>query len=130
MGPLANITGPSFGTQKDYQNTKGDELVKGIELALAELHKVKTARKALIVISDGADTNPDAAKSQLANLKKQAAQDHIQTFAIIYKGVQLGAEPVNVVPAMFNNITTGDERREHRDRAQRRSSRAWPTACT
>jgi len=105
MGPLANITGPSFGTQKDYQNTKGEELVKGIELALADLHNAKTSRKALIVITDGADTNPDAAKSQLANLKKQAAQDHIQTFAIIYKGVQLGTEPVNVVPAMFNNIT-------------------------
>lgn len=105
MGPLANITGPAFGSQKDYQNTKGEELVKGIELALADLHNAKTARKALIVITDGADTNPDGAKGQLANLKKQAAQDHIQTFAIIYKGVQLGAEPVNVVPAMFNQIT-------------------------
>jgi hypothetical protein len=105
LGPLANITGQAFGTQKDYQNTKGEELVKGIELALSDLHNAKTARKALIVITDGADTNPDAAKGQLANLKKQAAQDHIQTFAIIYKGVQLGGEPVNVVPAMFTNIT-------------------------
>jgi hypothetical protein len=105
MGALGNITGPAFGTQKDYQNTKGEELVKGIELALADLHSAKTARKALIVITDGADTNPDAAKGQLAALKKQAAQDHIQTFAIIYKGVQLGGEPVNVVPAMFTNVT-------------------------
>lgn len=106
MGPLGNITGAAFGTQKDYQNTKGKELVKGIELALADLHSAKTARKALIVITDGADTNSDAAKAQLAALKKQAAQDHIQTFAIIYTGVQIGEAPVNVIPAMFTNTTT------------------------
>jgi hypothetical protein len=105
MGPLANITGQAFGTQKDYQNTKGEELEKAIELALSDLHNAKAARKALIVITDGADTNPDAAKGQLAGLKKQAAQDHIQTFAIIYKGVQLGDAPVNVAPAMFTQIT-------------------------
>ena len=48
----------------------------------------------------------DAAKAQLAALKKQAAQDHIQTFAIIYKGVQIGEAPVNVIPSMFTNTTT------------------------
>jgi len=106
MGPLGNITGAAFGTQKDYQNTKGKELVKGIELALADLHNAKTARKALIVITDGADTNSDAAKAQLTALKKQALQDHIQTFAIIYTGVQIGEAPVNVIPAMFTNTTT------------------------
>ena len=105
MGPLANITGPAFGSQKDYQGTKGKELVKAIELALADLHNAKTARKALIVITDGEDTDPDHAKAQLASLKKAAQQDHIQTFAIIYKGVQLTGEPVNVTPAMFTNIS-------------------------
>ena len=106
MGPLANLTGGAFGTQKDYQNTKGKELEKGLEQALSDLHNAKAARKALIVITDGADTNPDAAKAQLANLKKQAAQDHIQTFAIIYQGVQVGEAPVNVIPAMISTTTT------------------------
>ncbi len=31
-------------------------------------------------------------------------RSHIQTFAIIYKGVQLGDAPVNVIPAMFTNV--------------------------
>jgi hypothetical protein len=87
MGPLANITGSALGTQSDYKGTTGVEMVKGIELALSELHKVSAARKVLIVIGDGRDANPDAAKAQLANLKKQAAQDDIQTFAIIYRTV-------------------------------------------
>ncbi|HEX2690300.1 MAG TPA: hypothetical protein VHN14_26980, partial [Kofleriaceae bacterium] len=87
MGPLANITGSALGTQADYKGTTGVELVKGIELALAELHKVQAVRKVLIVIGDGRDANPESAKGQLANLKKQAAQDQIQTFGIIYRTV-------------------------------------------
>ncbi len=106
MGPLGNISGSSFGTQKDYQNTKGRELEKGIEQALADLHNAKAARKALIVITDGTDTNPDAAKAQLANLKKQAAQDHVQTFAIIYQGVQVGEPPPVIIGSMISQTTT------------------------
>ena len=46
---------------------------------------MSTARKALIVIGDGNDTNNEAAKTALAELKKQANAQHIQMFAIIYK---------------------------------------------
>jgi hypothetical protein len=53
----------------------------------------------LIVICDGNDTNNDAAKSQLEALKKQAAQDDVQTFAIIYKS-KLSAEE-NVLGTMI-----------------------------
>jgi hypothetical protein len=106
MGPLANITSEALGTQKDYNKKFGTAMVEGINLALAELHNVTASRKALVVICDGNDTNPEAAKSQLVNLKKQAAQDKIQTFAIIYKG-QL-SEPGNVVTTMIPNATTVD----------------------
>jgi hypothetical protein len=85
MGPLANITGGALGSQSDYKDTQGLELVKGIELAMAELHKAQTARKVLIVVGEGKDTNPDAAKGALANFKKQAASEGIQTFAILFK---------------------------------------------
>ncbi len=104
MGPLSNITGSALGTQRDYFGTKGVEMVKGIELALAELHKVQTARKVLIVVCDGNDTNPEAAKGQLVNLKKQAAQDQIQTFAIIYKGAL--SQDGNVISTMVPSTTT------------------------
>jgi hypothetical protein len=83
MGALSAVTGSALGSQQDYYGTKGRELVQGVRQALADLHGAKAARKALIVVGDGCDTNPDSAKGQLAELKKQAVQDHIQVFAIL-----------------------------------------------
>ena len=104
MGPLANITGSVLGSQKDYMGTKGVEMVKGIELALGELHTVVASRKVLIIVCDGNDTNNENAKIALANDKKLAQQDHIQTFAIIYKSPL--SDPGNVIPVMVPNATT------------------------
>jgi hypothetical protein len=107
MGPLANISGGALGSQSDYKDTQGLELVKGIETAMAELHKVQAVRKVLIVVGDGKDTNPEAAKTQLAGLKKQATQEGIQTFAIIYKGglAQQEENPV-VINVMIPGAST------------------------
>ncbi|HET9622640.1 MAG TPA: FHA domain-containing protein [Kofleriaceae bacterium] len=99
MGPLDKITGQQLGTQKDYYGTKGVELVKGVDLALSELHKVQAARKVLIVVCDGMDTNMEAAKGQLLQLKQQAKTDQIQTFAIIYKSGMSGDG--NVISTMI-----------------------------
>jgi len=106
MGPLANITGGALGSQADYKGSTGLELVKGIELALAELHKAQTARKVLIVVGEGKDTNPEAAKGALANFKKQAASEGIQTFAILYKSaIELDDNPV-VINSMISAPST------------------------
>lgn len=104
MGPLDKITGSQLGTQKDYFGTKGVELVKGVDLALTELHKVQAARKVLIVVCDGMDTNMDAAKGQLMTLKNQAKGDQIQTFAIIYKSAMSGDG--NVISTMIPQTQT------------------------
>ena len=104
MGPLANITGESLGSQNDYYRKTGTAMVQGIELALAELHKVNAAQKVLVVICDGNDTDNANAKGQLLNLKKQAAQDKIQTFAIIYKGEL--SDPGNVISLMVPQTST------------------------
>ena len=85
MGDLKLITGAALGTQKDYRGKIGTDMVQGITMGLAELSKVSTARKALITVGDGNDTNNEAAKVALADLKKQAAKQNIQLFAIIYK---------------------------------------------
>jgi hypothetical protein len=87
MGSLDRITGSALGTQSEYKNTKGVELVKAVQLGLAELSKVQAPIKAMIVISDGDDTNPDTAKAEMTQLKKLAAQQSVQVFGIIYKGV-------------------------------------------
>jgi hypothetical protein len=104
MGPLDRITGSALGTQKDYFGTQGVELVKGVDLALSELHKVQVSRKVLIVICDGLDKNMDAAKGQMVALKARAAADKIETFAIIYKGGMSGDG--NVISAMITQTQT------------------------
>ncbi len=104
MGPLDRITGSALGTQKDYFGTQGVELVKGVDLALSELHKVQVSRKVLIVICDGIDKNMDAAKGQMTALKARAAGEGIETFAIIYKGGMSGDG--NVISAMITQTQT------------------------
>ena len=104
MGPLDRITGSALGTQKDYYGTQGVELVKGVDLAVSELHKVQVSRKVLIVICDGIDKNMDAAKGQMVALKARASGDKIETFAIIYKGGMSGDG--NVISAMIPQTQT------------------------
>ncbi|HEY5950077.1 MAG TPA: FHA domain-containing protein [Kofleriaceae bacterium] len=84
-GDLTLVTGGALGGQKDYQNKIGNDLVQGISTAMAELSKVSTARKALIIVGDGNDTNNDIAKAQLKDYRDQARKQNIQLFAIIYK---------------------------------------------
>ncbi len=104
MGPLANITGEALGSQKDYYRKTGTAMVQGIELALAQLHGVTAAQKVLVVVCDGNDTDNGNAKGQLLNLKKQAAQDKIQAFAIMYKGEM--SDPGNVISVMIPTAST------------------------
>jgi len=110
MGPLVNIRAEALGTQKDYKNEVGTAMVDGIRLGLAELHNVTASRKALVIVGDGNDTNPEAARAQLADLKTQAVRDQIQTFAIIYKG-QL-SDPDHVITTMIPNATTVDDAKD------------------
>jgi hypothetical protein len=104
MGPLANINSEALGSQKDYKLKLGSAMVEGINLAVSELHNVTASRKALIVVCDGNDTNNETARAQLANLKKQAAADKIQTFAIIYKGEL--SEQGSVITTMISQTTS------------------------
>jgi hypothetical protein len=82
---LTQLTGDKLGAQKDYQGTTTRELIAGVNQAYADLQKMSTSRKALIVIGDGTDTNPDAAKPQLADLKKKFEAAHVEVFGIYYQ---------------------------------------------
>jgi hypothetical protein len=84
MGPLQNLTGDKLGIEKDYSDKVTRDLVTGVNQAITELRKVTTNRKALIVVGDGADTNIDAAKVSLAQLKKQCEQDRIELYGLNY----------------------------------------------
>jgi FHA domain len=104
MGDLKLINGGALGGQKDYRGKIGTDMVQGITMGLAELSKVSTARKALIVIGDGNDTNNEAAKTALADLKKQANGQKIQMFAIVYKSAV--SSDGSVITTMIGNAKT------------------------
>jgi hypothetical protein len=91
MGPLERLTADALGNEQDYKGDAAFELVKGIELALAELGKVQNPTKVLIIITDGNDSGKAAeTKATLQNLKKQAKADRVQVEAIIYKAKESG----------------------------------------
>jgi hypothetical protein len=106
LGPIQNLRGEVLGTQQDYYGKLGSELVRGIDVGIAELRRATTPRKALIVVSDGNDTNAETAKAELARLKKLAAQERIETFAIIYKGAL--SDPRSDIAAMIPHAITID----------------------
>jgi hypothetical protein len=103
MGSLDKLSGAALGTEQDYKGTTGLELVKGIELALAELKKTSNPRKVLIIITDGNDSNADAAKGALQQLKKQAQAERVQVSAIVYSAPESG--PNNVILNVFQTST-------------------------
>jgi hypothetical protein len=111
LGPLEALTGAALGTQKDYANSYGTELVKGIELALAELRKAATPVKALIILTDGNDTDNDTARQRLAVLKKQAQADRVQVGTIVYKAADSASGNVllPLFPRSTTTVTTADD---------------------
>ena len=102
-GPACKITGGALGPE-GLRGKIGTDMVQGITMAMAELSKVSTARKALIVVGDGNDTNNETAKTALAELKKQANKQNIQMFAIIYKSA-VSSEGA-VITTMIGNAKT------------------------
>jgi FHA domain-containing protein len=108
MGPLGNMNGSALGTQKDYLGNSGSELVKGIEEGLSVLHKASAARKVMIVIGDGCDINPGAAKGALGALKKQAYDDRVQVFAIVFRINESCDQPVIASFAQPSTVNTAD----------------------
>ena len=87
VGPLAALLPEMLGMQKHYYRRGiGTALVRGVELAMAELEKLSVRKKVMIVFGDGADTDRNAALDQLETLRKRAAGSGIEVRAFIYKG--------------------------------------------
>lgn len=96
MGPLANLNGASLGSQKEYFGKQTTNLTSGVTEALAQLRKVSTPRKALVVIGSGTDTSPDSARSELKELKKQADTDRVELYGFTYQP-EILPEPESIV---------------------------------
>ncbi|MCE9573712.1 MAG: FHA domain-containing protein [Deltaproteobacteria bacterium] len=85
MGDLTALSGGALGSLNDYQGVTTRELVAGVNQAFADLKGVTAVRKVLIIIGDGTDTNADAAKEQLKELKKQFESNKIDVYAVFYQ---------------------------------------------
>ncbi len=109
-GPIEKLDARALGDQQTYYGRIGTELVSGVRTAFAQLAKVNAARRVLIILGDGSDTNNDAAKAQLLDLAKQAAELHIEVHAIIYKG-QLSSEGtvIKLLDPKASTATSADE---------------------
>jgi hypothetical protein len=101
MGPLAQLNGASLGTQKDYYGKQTTNLTSGVTEALAQLRKVPTPRKALLVIGSGTDTAPDRARAELKELKKQADTDRVELYGFTYQPEILPDPESIVLPVLI-----------------------------
>ncbi|HEY0250361.1 MAG TPA: FHA domain-containing protein [Kofleriaceae bacterium] len=104
MGDLKTLSGGALGAQKDYHGHVGNDLVQGVTLAQAELEKVTAARKLMIVIGDGNDTNLETSRAQLTELKKQANAQHIQIHGIVWRSYV--TSPGTALTALVGNVKT------------------------
>lgn len=69
FGPLSAIGPGWFGTQKDYYMHTGVELLAGVELAIATLANAPPGfERVILVLGDGCDTNPEAARTRVKQL--------------------------------------------------------------
>lgn len=69
LAPLDELAPGWFGTQKTYFGKFGVELMTGLDLAAQVLAKAPGGlERVILVIGDGCDTNPEAARGRLAQL--------------------------------------------------------------
>ncbi len=104
MAPNSSLTPAALGEQKDYHGVIDRDLVGGVTLGLDELAKVNDARRVLVVIGDGTDSNADTAKPALTALAKRAAAENVQVVSFVYKGVF--SSPANTLAAFDSKVLT------------------------
>lgn len=101
FSPLSELGADKLGSQKDFEGTTMRDLATGASEAVALLRGVTAARKALLVIGDGCDTNADEAKSQLVAMRKTFEQDKVELYSIVYRAERIECE----VPVIKSLVT-------------------------
>jgi len=66
--PAGALVDAQWGTEKDYSGRVGTDLVEGVTLAYTELAKRPEARKIVLLVGDGNDTNNELAVGKLEAL--------------------------------------------------------------
>jgi hypothetical protein len=98
-GDLKELTGDKIGTQATIGKVGNTpvvnrDLVAGVDEAIAQLNKLGTSRKVLLVIGDGVNTNHELGQSELTERRKKLAGDGIVAYAIFLQApVDLEGDP-------------------------------------
>jgi hypothetical protein len=85
--PFRDVRAADFGTQRDYSNKVGSDLVYGVRLGLETLEQTTTTNRVLVVIGDGSDTYGADASPKMTELVARAAKAHVRTIAIVVRNV-------------------------------------------
>jgi len=85
LGPIANLTPAAFGTQQDYHEAMGVELLRALALAADQLDAAPPGRHVLLVLGDGTDTDPQAALAEMPKLAERFAKFPVEVTAIVYR---------------------------------------------
>jgi hypothetical protein len=83
MSDIATLTPDKLGKQQDYQNNTTRNLIAGLDLSLTELKKTATPRRALIIISDGADLTGDASR-EVSAAKKKLLDEGVEIYVVYF----------------------------------------------
>jgi hypothetical protein len=81
LGPLREITGSTFGVQRDYRSRIGSDLVDGIEVAAEMLPR--GMRGVIVVIGDGNDSHNETATMRLLVLRRTLAKRGVAVHALV-----------------------------------------------
>jgi len=84
MGPMATLRGDELGGIGDYDDQIERDLVAGVQAALIELERSHAPHLALVIIGDGADTDPARAAGQLRELRARCDALGIEIYAIVH----------------------------------------------
>lgn len=96
MGPIERVNAAFFKDQRPHRGKIGTDMVKGIEFALTQMLVEPAARKIVIVIGDGNDTNNERAKTELMKLRAKSSAARIELHGIALRHHCYGSvlEPV------------------------------------
>ncbi len=95
---LDRFTGAQIGSLKSLAGSEETghtmrDLVAGVTEGRALLAKLDTARKVMVVVGDGVDTDHDRGLAELHELGPQLADDRVEVFAVYLESGVLESDP-------------------------------------
>lgn len=82
---IRDLRGSDLGYQRQYDDSNGVALVRGVELALDRLAESGASRRAVVIIGDGTNTDM-AARNEVRAARAAARREGVDLYSIVHKG--------------------------------------------